>query len=177
MRALHIPRYTVSDYNLWDGDWELIDGIPYAMSPTPVRRHQEISAAISRQIGNAIADNKTACKDCTVVYELDWRVGNDTVLRPDIAVICEEYEDFIHHPPVLIIEILSPATAHKDKSTKYEIYQERGVKYYIIIDPASKTSHINILTGHQYEELETTDFTIHDHCTITLDIAQILAEI
>ena len=27
-----LPRYTVEDYEKWKGDWELIDGIPYALA-------------------------------------------------------------------------------------------------------------------------------------------------
>jgi len=27
-----LPHYTYSDYENWEGQWELIDGIPYAMS-------------------------------------------------------------------------------------------------------------------------------------------------
>ncbi|MCL1917186.1 MAG: Uma2 family endonuclease [Peptococcaceae bacterium] len=37
-------RYTYSDYCSWDNDerWELIDGVPYAMTPAPSRFHQTI---------------------------------------------------------------------------------------------------------------------------------------
>lgn len=31
----YLPRYTVEDYNRWEGDWELIEGIPYASAPSP----------------------------------------------------------------------------------------------------------------------------------------------
>ncbi|MEO1923214.1 MAG: Uma2 family endonuclease, partial [Nautiliaceae bacterium] len=27
--------YTVKDYEQWEGDWELIEGRPYAMAPAP----------------------------------------------------------------------------------------------------------------------------------------------
>ena len=33
------PHYTYEDYLLWEGRWELIEGMPYAMSPTPVIDH------------------------------------------------------------------------------------------------------------------------------------------
>lgn len=37
-------RFTSGDYVLWDDDerWELIDGIPYNMSPAPRVAHQRI---------------------------------------------------------------------------------------------------------------------------------------
>ncbi len=36
-----LPQYTYTDYEQWEGDWELIYGFPYAMSPSPKRTHQE----------------------------------------------------------------------------------------------------------------------------------------
>ncbi|MCK4541078.1 MAG: hypothetical protein KAU17_02470, partial [Spirochaetales bacterium] len=37
-------KYNYADYLLWPDDerWELIEGIPYSMSPAPSRIHQEI---------------------------------------------------------------------------------------------------------------------------------------
>ena len=30
-----LPHYSYQDYRRWEGDWELIEGIPYAMTPSP----------------------------------------------------------------------------------------------------------------------------------------------
>lgn len=38
-----LPHYIYEDYCRWEGQWELIDGIPYAMSPASNIRHQDIS--------------------------------------------------------------------------------------------------------------------------------------
>jgi len=32
----YLPNYTYEDYCQWEGQWELIEGIPYAMSPLPI---------------------------------------------------------------------------------------------------------------------------------------------
>ena len=37
------PQFTYDDYVLWEGRWELIDGMPYAMSPAPAPFHQRIN--------------------------------------------------------------------------------------------------------------------------------------
>ena len=178
MRSLrYIPNYTVADYKMWEGDWELIDGVPVAMSPSPVRKHQSIAAIISRYIGNAIAALKDSCGDCEVVYELDWIVNDDTVLRPDIAVVCSESGDFITKPPALIVEILSPSTALKDRQVKYDIYQEQGVKYYTIIDPATKKHLAFQLKDGAYYDHSENEFVIHEGCAISLDIEEILLEL
>jgi len=43
--------WTYADYCSWPDDerWELIDGVAYAMSPAPSRRHQELSGALFNQ--------------------------------------------------------------------------------------------------------------------------------
>jgi len=42
-----IPHYTYDDYKLWSGEWELIYGVAYAMSPAPMIEHQSISSNLN----------------------------------------------------------------------------------------------------------------------------------
>ena len=49
-----LPHYTYEDYCQWEGRWELIDGIPYAMSPAPTPHHQRIGANLITEFVNAI---------------------------------------------------------------------------------------------------------------------------
>ena len=35
-----LPHYTYDDYIQWEGQWELIDGIAYAMVPAPSVEHK-----------------------------------------------------------------------------------------------------------------------------------------
>ena len=176
MRALkYLPHYTVNDYQQWEGRWELIDGIPYAMSPSPIGKHQRLGTLLLRQIGNELEKVKPVCGDCIEVYELDWIITKTTVVRPDIAIICDKLGDFITSPPVLIIEIISPATALKDRQLKFDIYQEQGVKYYIIADPETKRYNVFELIDGQYKEQEQlSQFIIHDNCVLQIDIATAL---
>jgi Uma2 family endonuclease len=179
MRALkYLPHYTVNDYQQWEGRWELIDGIPYAMSPSPVGKHQRLGTLLLRQIGNELEKVKPVCGDCIEVYELDWIITKTTVVRPDIAIICDKLGDFITSPPVLIIEIISPATALKDRQLKFDIYQEQGVKYYIVVDPQIKTYNIYTLNDQQYKEQKgISSFNIHDSCILQLDINKALEQL
>jgi hypothetical protein len=41
------PFYTYEDYCQWEGRWELIEGLPYAMSPLPIPAHQRVSLNLS----------------------------------------------------------------------------------------------------------------------------------
>ncbi|MEP6596015.1 MAG: hypothetical protein ABJA71_08705 [Ginsengibacter sp.] len=40
------PHYTYDEYCQWEGRWELIEGMPYAMSLLPVPEHQRFSLRI-----------------------------------------------------------------------------------------------------------------------------------
>ena len=46
LRIEDLPHYTYDDYVQWEGRWELINGIPYAMTPAPSVKHQLISQNI-----------------------------------------------------------------------------------------------------------------------------------
>ncbi len=172
------PNYTVAEYQKWDGEWELIDGYPYAMSPSASFRHQKVANVVNSEIQQQLTKLKGNCSNCDVVYELDWIVDNHTVLRPDIVIVCDQQEKFITKPPVLIVEVLSPATALKDRNLKYEIYEEQGVPYYIIIDPETKQFNIFVLAESRYKERNDTDtFAIENECSIVINLEELLAAI
>ena len=89
MSALPHPlRYTIADWEQWEGDWELWDGRPVAMSPSPRATHQELMLALAETLRRGLRG--TAGCTCRVFAGLDWRVGNGTVFRPDLSVACRE---------------------------------------------------------------------------------------
>jgi len=46
MSVAEILHYTYLDYYQWEGEWELIDGVPVSMAPAPIRIHQNIATEI-----------------------------------------------------------------------------------------------------------------------------------
>ncbi|BCM91423.1 hypothetical protein IAD21_03295 [Abditibacteriota bacterium] len=52
--------------------------------------------------------------------------------------------------PFLVVEVLSPATAAKDRTDKKRNYARIGVQIYILIDPDEKTLEVFRLTGNRY---------------------------
>lgn len=165
------PNYTVDQYRLWKGEWELIDGVPSAMTPSLSAIHQLFAKALVVQIDSEIVGNKGKCDNCEVVYELDWEVDNFTVLRPDIAVICNfDINSASAIKPSLVIEIISPSTALKDRHTKFEIYQEQQVPYYIIVDPKLETYSIFAIADGKYEEHDGLQEFKLSNCSIQIDL-------
>ena len=164
-----IPHYTYDDWVHWEGRWELIEGHPIAMSPSPTPKHQRVAAEIITELQLAI--RASGCKDCRVYNFIDYIIADDTILEPDILIVCGEIQKkFLDFPPALIVEILSPSTAVRDINIKYEYYQQQGVKYYLIADVEKKKIDIyQILEGKYVQRPETNapELVLQDNCAIT----------
>ena len=50
LKLENLPQYTYEDYKNWEGDWELIYGQAYTMSPAPMIKHQSISSKMARYL-------------------------------------------------------------------------------------------------------------------------------
>jgi Uma2 family endonuclease len=131
-----LPYYTYEDYCRWEGQWELIEGIPYAMSPMPRPEHQTIAGNLHAELRYAIKKAQCSCK---VYQPIDYKITEDTILNPDLLIVCKPItKQFLDFAPELVVEILSPATALKDRHTKFEIYQQQQIPYYIMVDTDKK---------------------------------------
>jgi Uma2 family endonuclease len=134
-------HYTIEEWANWKDRWELIDGMPYCMSPAPTGRHQRISVVISRELENAI--RKRECKKCKVYQPVDWQISDDTVVEPDLIVLCKTFLGAkLLEAPIAIFEILSPSTKNKDRTVKFDLYQSQKVKHYTMVDPETETVEI-----------------------------------
>ena len=156
--------YTYADFLTWDeSEWvELIEGDVFMMSPTPTRFHQEISGEIFLQIGSYLRGKK--CKVYAAPFtvrpferEDDDPRGVDTVVQPDITVVCDpgKLDDMgCKGAPDLIVEILSPSNRRHDMLTKFNLYQRAGVREYWIVDPDARTVSVYTLEEGAYHAAE-----------------------
>ncbi len=74
------------------------------------------------------------------------------MVQPDNSVICHKpkNEAYINQPPKIIFEILSKNTAKKDTKLKYELYEQEGVRNYIIVDPDEHIAKVYELKDGRY---------------------------
>jgi Uma2 family endonuclease len=77
------------------------------------------------------------------------------VVQPDVFYIAADRlaiisERGIEGAPTLVVEVLSPSTAHLDRGRKMTLYAEHGVPYYWIVDPESRSIEAYALTGATY---------------------------
>jgi len=170
-----IPHYTYDDYINWEGRWELIDGHPIAMSPLPVPQHQRVASELRTEL--TLALRKTGCKNCKSYDPLDYKISDSTTIQPDVLIVCGKIEkSFLDFPPALVVEILSPSTMLRDRNTKYLIYQEQEVKYYLIVDIDKKLIEIYHLLNGKYElqpQSNSFEFYLSDDCVITPQLSNI----
>ncbi|MEZ4527324.1 MAG: Uma2 family endonuclease [Desulfobacterales bacterium] len=145
--------YTYADYLTWPDECrvELIDGEVYDMSPAPSRRHQDISRELLLQIASHLKGRE--CSVYAAPFDVRFAEADesdaetDTVVQPDISVICDprKLDDRgCKGAPDFIAEILSPSTASKDYILKKELYERYGVKEYWLLHP-----HDNMLIVYQ----------------------------
>ena len=149
-------HYTIRDYQSWDDGerWELIDGVAFNMSPAPGFLHQELVTKLCSRL-----DQFLEGKPCRVIVSLvdvyfEDTSGGDTVVQPDIVVICDKNkirQNGIIGAPDLVVEVLSPSTAGRDLVQKAELYRREGVFEYWIVSPEEKEFYQNTLKDGRYE--------------------------
>jgi len=171
---VEVPHYTYEDYCQWEGRWELIQGMPYAMVPAPIKIHQQLSL----QIGSALLSELSDCLHCEVLLDEDWKVSSDMVLNPDVTVVYDDSNpNYINKTPDVIFEILSPSTAKRDETLKFSVYEEEGVQYYVLAYPDELLAKVYQLEDGQYvkaAECDTEAFSFDEtSCAFTLDFMAI----
>ena len=169
----NFPRYTYNDYKNWKEDWELIDGYPLQFLPSASMGHNKVKMRLIGQSLFSIQNNEINC-NCEVFAELDWKINEETVVRPDLMIICGETTgNFLEFPPVLIIEIISPSSVSIDRVIKFDLYREQGVKYYLMIDYIKKTTEVFELIDNLYKQVEKNKFQVDKDCEIMYDFDKI----
>ncbi len=132
------------------------------MAPSPMVTHQSINGKIFVELNRSLDD----CPQCQALFEIDWDVTSDTVVKPDTLVICYEPDEKLTQKPDLIFEIISPSTAKRDEVLKFDLYQQEGVGYYVIVYPDKQIAKLYRL--HEGRYIKAGDF-YDKHYTFELD--------
>jgi Uma2 family endonuclease len=117
---------------------ELIHG-EVIMSPTPTPSHQRV-------VGDVFFFVKQMAKahgGQAFVAPLDVYLDEENVVQPDVLWIapdsrCTVGDSCLNGAPDLVIEVLSPSTARRDKTVKFRLYEKHGVREYWMVDPAAQ---------------------------------------
>lgn len=176
-------RYTFADCLAW-GEHERIElilGDAVMMSP-PSRVHQEILTELTRQLANFLEGRQCRVYPAPFGVRLFEGEGDspeevDTVVEPDISVICDRNkldDRGCRGAPDLVMEILSPSSRRHDRLIKLGLYQRAGVREYWIVDPENKAVQVLTLSSglllpqEDYGREEMAKVNVLDGCFIDL---------
>ncbi len=142
-----VVKFTYEDYRTTPADkrYELLDG-GLIMVPAPNIKHQRVQLELATQLRPFIRDRalgELLIAPCDVV------LSATDVVQPDLLFISRGREHLlsggenVRGAPDLVVEILSPATADRDRGYKRELYGRHGVTEYWLVDPIAETISIH----------------------------------
>lgn len=183
--------YTYADYLTWEFDErvELIKGKIFRMGEdAPKRIHQKISGVVSYFLYSYLKGEPweiyCAPFDVRLPVKSKRNEDIDTVVQPDICVICDPAKldnAGCIGAPDLIVEILSPGNNRKELRNKYEVYEESGVREHWIIHPDEQTVLIYTLKEGKYQpsRLFTSGDIVESNCIkgFKLDLEEVFSDL
>ena len=146
-------KYTYEDYMRTPDDvrYELLDG-EFILSPAPRTAHQRTSREIFVPLFTFVKE-----KELGEVFDAPFDVvlDNFNVVQPDILFVSNERAHIvtdlnIQGAPDLVIEILSPSTAQRDRTQKRDLYAQHNVKEYWQSNTDTKSVQVLTLENGVY---------------------------
>jgi len=142
MHSSDTEKFTRADYaRLPEGfPAYLLDG-QLEREPAPTWGHQAVVGGLHLRL-EAVAPRRVLMSPVNVV------IDDLNVLQPDLLVFRDGVRAGFSTPPeeipILVIEVLSPSTARRDRRAKTTTYLRAGIAEVWLIDPVSRT--IDVVT-------------------------------
>ncbi len=139
MHRMALPQITWQDVQQLPDDgrrYEAIEGDLY-VTPAPTVRHQRISKRLERALLALLEDpGHGELLHAPVGVEFP---ATEEGVQPDILFVSNARrgivaDDWLRGAPDLVVEILSPTTASRDRGIKLRLYERQGVAEYWIVD-------------------------------------------
>ena len=132
-------------YELHDGDLILV--------PSPKEPHQKTSLDLAAEL--RLFTRRTGI-GYIYIAPFDVFFSNTDVVQPDVIFVSSERleiitPDNIRGAPDLVIEVLSPSTAHRDRTFKRALYARNGVREFWLVDTDAHTIEVLLLGASGYE--------------------------
>lgn len=139
-------KFTYNDYRTAPADkrYELLDG-ELLMVPAPNLKHQSVLGRLHFELERFLRKQPLGTlfmAPCDVV------LSDHDVVQPDLLFVSQAREILLSNAenvrggPNLVIEILSPGTADRDRGYKRALYAQHGVAEYWLVDPVAETIQI-----------------------------------
>ncbi len=142
-------RFTYEDYRTAPPDrrYELLDG-DLVLTPAPSLKHQTVQVQLGERLARFVRENalgRLFFAPCDVV------LSDTDVVQPDLLFVSAARAHLlsggenVRGAPDLVIEILSPSSAERDRGYKRALYAMHGVAEYWLVDPAAETVWVHRL--------------------------------
>jgi Uma2 family endonuclease len=149
---IEAAKFTRRDYmQLPEGfPAELIDG-GFVKEDPPTFWHQRIVVKVAARVDTLLGSERVIVAPTGVCVD-EWNV-----LQPDLAILAP---DDPARPdgrrlgvPVLVVEVLSPSTARRDRDVKTALYLRAGVSEVWLVNPDARTAEVHTREGaaHYHE--------------------------
>ncbi|MFQ6101468.1 MAG: Uma2 family endonuclease [Anaerolineae bacterium] len=130
-------KMTYEEFLTWaDEDTlaEWVDGEVVMMTPAS-RRHQNIADFLTMAIRAFVEQ-----RDLGIVLSAPFQMKLEHGREPDVLFVAREHlerlrETHLEGPADLVVEILSPESAGRDRGKKFYEYEAAGIPEYWLIDP------------------------------------------
>ena len=151
-------KFTYQDYLNTPDDkrYELLDG-ELVMTPAPLTAHQRVDMRLGSLLHTFVDE-----EDLGEVFPAptDVVLSDTDVVQPDLLFVSKERariitDENIRGAPDLVVEILSPSTAERDRTFKRALYARHAVKEYWLVDPETRAIMILLLGGDGFETVGT----------------------
>lgn len=154
---LTTTQLTYHDYTLLPDDgnrYEIIEG-DLSTTPAPVTRHQII---VGRLIHCLLSYLEAHPVGTVLSAPCDVVLSDTDIVQPDVLYVrnnstAHVTEHNVQGPPDVVVEILSPGTAARDRNLKRKRYERFGVQEYWLVDPDHNTLEILVLNAGQYTQV------------------------
>ena len=136
--------YRAKDYaNLPDSPrCELIQGNFY-VPPSPAIPHQVLAFELAKRLDVPARE----AGGYVFMAPLDVRLADHSIVQPDVIYVSAarrgilgDRQGWIEGAPDLLIEILSPGTARRDRVQKLDLYARSGIAEYWIVEHLLKST-------------------------------------
>ncbi|MEL6148009.1 MAG: Uma2 family endonuclease [Chloroflexota bacterium] len=120
-----------------------------SMTPTPRPRHQLVVGEVYTVLRGLIPDGRL------LLSPMDVAIGGQKV-QPDVFWAsaggnCTRGEAHYVGAPDLAVEVLSPGNASHDRITKFDLYEQHGVREYWLLDPEEDVIEVYMLADGAFQ--------------------------
>jgi Uma2 family endonuclease len=142
--------YTRADYDRLPEGFpaQLVEG-QLVRDPAPAFGHQRIALEIAERLRRLVGPRRTG------IAPVDVAVDEFNVYQPDVVVFRVPLDDdasgYEAGAPLLVVEVLSPSTARRDRVVKRTRLLDIGVEEVWLIDRSSRV--IEVYDRHRYRDV------------------------